>query len=138
MRHRTKFNRKREIQKAPDLEELARLAKRVKYGGNPTHKRNPGDFGLMHQAQPRDDKTLCDAVGINRLDDALRLLREGIGRGLVSVQTRGDFPQNVWAVAADGTPLEAQLENQVQGSYHGYPLTAADPLYSEVLTRWEQ
>ncbi len=139
MRQRTKFNRKRKIREAPDLEEMAGLAKRMKYGGNSEHKRNPGDFNLMPPAQPRHDKTFCDDVGINRRDDALRLLREGISRGLVSVQTRGDFPQNVWAVAPDGTPLEARLENQVQGSYHGYPLTERDgDIYWEVLTRWEQ
>jgi len=133
-----KFNRRREIQEAPDSAELARLAKRVTYGGNPVHKRNPGDFNLMPPAQPRDDKTHCDDVGITRRDEALRLLREGIIRGLVSVQTRGDFPQNVWAVAPDGTPLEAQLENRVRGSYHGYPLTEHDgDIYSEVLTRWQ-
>ena len=139
MPRRTKFNRKREIQDAPDFEELARLARRVTYDGSPAHKRDPGDFGLLPPAQPREDKTLCDDVGITRREDALRLLREGISRGLVSVQRRGDFPQNVWAVAPDGTPLEAQLGNRVLGSYHGYPLSERDrDIYSEVLTRWEQ
>lgn len=83
MPRRTKFNRKREIQEASDLEVMARLAKRVKYDGSPDHKRNPGDFNLTPPAQPQDDKTHCDDVGITRRNDALRLLREGVGRGLV-------------------------------------------------------
>ena len=42
---------------------------------------------------------------------ALRYLHDGIRKGLVSVQTRGDSPQNIWAVTDAGEPLEAQLEN---------------------------
>lgn len=35
--------------------------------------------------------------------------------------------------------MEAQLGNQVQGIYHGYPLTEHDgDIYGEVLTRWKQ
>jgi hypothetical protein len=32
--------------------------------------------------------------------------------------------------------MEAQLENQVQGSYHGYPLEPEDELWGDVLERW--
>ena len=51
---------------------------RVKYGGNPEHKRNPGDFGLTPPSQPRADKTLCDEVAVFKRTTALRLLRKGI------------------------------------------------------------
>ena len=132
-----RFNFKRRIRQDCDPDELARLADSVKYGGNPEHKRNPGDFQLNPPAQPRADKTLCDAVGIFDMATALGLLREGVRRGLISEQTRGDFPQNIWSVTEDGEPLEAQLENQAQGVYHGYPMTRNDDFSDEVLRRWK-
>ena len=138
MQHRIKFNWKRQIRGETDPEELALLAEQVKYGGNPEHKRNPGDFNLSPPAQLRAGKTLCDAVGITSRLEATRLLRKGVNRGLISVQTRGGFPQNIWAVAPDGTPLEAQLENPVQGTYHGYPMPSTDDFREEVSKRWQQ
>ncbi|OQA09809.1 MAG: hypothetical protein BWY66_00402 [bacterium ADurb.Bin374] len=108
----------------------------VSYGGNPEHKKNPGDFGLTPPSSPRPDKTLCDGVGIVSRRQALRLLREGIRRGLISNQMRGRFPQNIWAVTSDGAPLEAQLENPDMGIYHGYPLPEHDPFRERVLERW--
>jgi hypothetical protein len=108
----------------------------VVYTGSPYHKSNPGDFNLIPPVQPRPDASLCDQSGIFTRAEALELLREGVSRGLVSVQQRGEFPQNIWAVTPEGYPLEAQLENQVQGSYHGYPLEPEDELWSDVLRRW--
>jgi hypothetical protein len=55
---------------------------------------------------------------------------------LISEQKRGDFPQNIWAVTSDGIPLEAQLTNEVQGVYHGYPMPSSDDLRNEVIKRW--
>jgi hypothetical protein len=113
------------------------LLQRVRYGGNPEHKRNPGDFGLTPPSIPRPDKSLCDAVGIFRKPEAEQLLREGIRRGLVSMHERRGFPQNIWAVTKDGQPVEAQLENAERGVYHGYPMPLSDPFFHEVLSRWE-
>lgn len=138
MQRRIRFNRKRRIRGETNPGELALLAAQVKYGGNPEHKRNPGDFGLLPPAQPRAGKTLCDAAGITSRLEATRLLRQGVTKGLISVQTRGGFPQNIWAVAPDGTPLEAQLDNHVQGTYHGYPMPSTDvPLREEIMKRWK-
>lgn len=134
---RKRFNPKRRIQDACDPAQLVRLAEHVKYAGNPAHKRTPGDFNLTPPFQPRAHKTLCDGVGITSRAEAIRLLREGIGKGLISVQARGDFPQDIWAVTPEGVPLEAQLENQDQGVYHGYPLSSTDDFRGEVLKRWE-
>lgn len=108
------------------------------YGGNPEHKRNPGDFGLTPPASPRPGKTLCDAVEIFTREEALRLLREGVRRSLISEQTRGaePWPQNIWAVAGNGVPLEAMLQNPDRGEYHGYPMLDGDPLAEEVRERW--
>ena len=132
-----RFNFKRRIRQDCDPDELTRLASCVKFGGNPEHKRNPGDFQLNPPAQPRADKTLCDAVGIFDKSKALRLLREGVLQGLISEQTRGGFPQNIWSVTEDGEPLEAQLENQSQGIYHGYPMPMNDDFRHEVLKLWK-
>lgn len=118
-------------------EQLATLRKLVSYGGNAEHKKNPGDFGLSPPYGPRRGKTLCDGVRIFHRAVALKLLREGIRRGLVSEQKRGDFPQNIWAVTTDGVPLEAALDNQLAGSYHGYPIPKDDELGKKVVKKWE-
>lgn len=57
-------------------------------------------------------------------------------KGLVSVQVRNGWPQNVWAVASSGVPIEAMLDNEVTGSYHGYPMLEGDPLREEILRAW--
>ena len=106
------------------------------YGGNPEHKRRPGDFGLTPPGRPRPDKSLCDWVEIERRDDALRLLCSGVERGLISVQRRGEFPRSVWSVTGGGYPVEAQLENAATGVCHGYPMPETDPFRDVVLKRW--
>ncbi len=132
------FNPKRQMRADSDTSiDRDALAKCVRYGGNPEHKRNPGDFGLTPPATPRIDKTLCDGVAIFQRQDALKLLREGIRRGLISQQERNHFPQNIWAVSDNGTPLEAQLENEGTGAYHGYPMPADDAFSEVVLQRWK-
>lgn len=136
MKRRTAYNPKRQIGGHIDPQRIEWLLAQVSYGGNPEHKRNPGDFGLIPPAVPRPDKTLCDAVAAFSKSIALRYLHDGIRKGLVSVQTRGDFPQNIWAVTDTGEPLEAQLENSALGAYHGYPMPETDPFREEVLQRW--
>lgn len=107
---------------------------RLRYGGNPEHKRNPGDFGLSPPTMPRPGKTLCDQVKIFTRAEAIRLLHTGLHKKLFSLQERNGWPQNVWAVTDGGEPLEAQLEGD--GVYHGYPMPEADPFREEVLQRW--
>ncbi len=135
-----KFNPKRRFLRGSDLDRrrpvLLELAERVTYGGNPEHKRAAGDFGLTPPAAPRAAKSLCDDASITRRRDALELLRSGFRRGLVSDRFEGPWPYNVWAVTADGVPLEAQLESE--GVYHGYPMPDADPLAVEIRKRWRE
>jgi hypothetical protein len=136
MRKRKTFNPKRRMLEECNPHDLEDWVQRVRYGANPEHKKNPGDFGLQRPAEPRSDKTLCDEVGIFDRKLATGLLKEGIRRGLVAVQMRANFPQNVWAVTQNGQPLEAQLENPAQGIYHGYPMPQADPFRQQVIERW--
>lgn len=75
-------------------------------------------------------------MGIFNRSIALRYLHTGIRKGLISVQSRNNFPQNIWAVTDSGEPLEAQLENLELGAYHGYPMSETDPFREEVLHRW--
>lgn len=117
---------------------LSELADRVSYGGNPEHKKNPGDFGLTPPSDPRQAKSLCDVAHIFSRKEALDLLRQGITKGLVSDREEQGWPKNVWSVTNDGIPLEAQLENAQIGCYHGYPMPDSDPLASEVIFRWRQ
>jgi hypothetical protein len=130
-------NPKRKIWTGVSSAARAGLVAEVTYAGNPVHKRNPGDFGLTPPAQPRPDKTLCDEVELFGRADALRLLRRGICRGLVSVRLVGRFPQNIWSMTDSGTPVEAQLENRETGAYHGYPLMEEDPFAEVVRQAWD-
>jgi hypothetical protein len=118
--------------------ECESLAESVGYGGNPEHKSNPGNFGLTPPAAPRPDKTLCDSAGIVDRSEALRLLQAGARGGLVSKQVKNDYPQNIWSVTQDGLPLEAQLENSGQGTYHGYPMPEGDPMRELILEAWRE
>lgn len=132
------YNPKRRIKLiAPlDIERLGRLANAVSYGGNPEHKKDPGDFGLTPPSGPRQGKSLCDDANIFQREIALELLRRGLQAGLISEHHNGEWPKNIWAVSDEGKPLEAQLENPESGSYHGYPMPEDDPLADEVLKRW--
>ena len=133
-RARKSYNPKRAlVAEKPGAAELAALAEKVRYTGNPEHKRNPGDFGLTPPSAPRADKTLCDKAGIRSKADALSALRRGVLEGLISSQRRGAFPQNIWTVADDGAVFEAQLDNQEAGTYHGYPMPEADPFREVIL-----
>jgi hypothetical protein len=135
---RNRFNPKRKLKERLSAKERLALVETVKYGGNPEHKRNPGNFGLTPPADPRPHKTLCDDCGIFDQKIAESLLSEGAKKGMVSVQMKGELPQNIWAVTSDEYPVEAQLENRVQGTYHGYPMPETDPMRDEILTRWFQ
>lgn len=135
-RHRRRsFNHKRRIASDPIQADLDRLARSVIYSGNAAHKRNPGDFGLAPPLGPRPGKTLCDDAGLFSRAVAQELLREGIRIGLVSDQVGGGYPQNVWAVSAEGIPLEAQYGND--GSYHGYPMPIEDAFREKVIKKWK-
>lgn len=118
---------------------LVELSRKARYSGNPGHKRNPGDFGLVPPSAPRSSKSLCDAAGIFNRVDATRLLREGIRRGTVSVQEEeGGWPRVVWAVTEDGLILEARSDRSPLGSYHGYPLAPGNPMEKDVTHRWKE
>jgi hypothetical protein len=84
------FNPKRQIVGSEDwsTERRATLGREVAYGGNPEHKRRPGNYDLTPPSNPRPGKTLCDAGRDFLHAEALGLLREGFNRGLVSVQER--------------------------------------------------
>ncbi|MBI2685629.1 MAG: hypothetical protein HYX27_04880 [Acidobacteria bacterium] len=139
MRKRKSFKPKRSVCCASLAQERLELLRasnlEPRYGSNPEHKRNPGDFGLDPPAAPRLGKSLCDSIGIFTRTEALALLRRrGFSQGLFSEQIRDGWPQNIWAVTAAGQPMEAHLEGT--GVYHGYPMPEDDPFREEVLARW--
>lgn len=133
------FNRKRIIKKLTEseLQACSKLAERVGYGGNPEHKKNPGDFGLTPPSGPRPGKSLCDAVSIFSRKIALEYLKSGLTKGFISERSNGVWPQNIWAVTDHGIALEAQLENAETGVYHGYPMPESDPLAAEIIRLWK-
>jgi hypothetical protein len=134
----SQFNPNRKIKNPAegDLQYYSELAEKVQYGGNPEHKRNPGDFGLTPPSGPRPGKSLCDTAGVFSIQDALRYLKSGLRQGLISELSNGRWPQIIWSVTDDGYPLEARLENPVTGTYHGYPMPQSDPLAAEIVRRW--
>jgi hypothetical protein len=73
-------------------ERLKQLGERLLYGGNPEHKRNPGDFGLTPPSGARIGKMLCDDVGIFNRQVALELLRSGVAAGLISERCVNGWP----------------------------------------------
>lgn len=139
MEPRRGYNPKRRVAAAGTLptEERARLAQAARYAGNPEHKRLSGDFDLTPPTNPRPGKTLCDEAGVVAKASAWALLRSGMEKGMISLQRRNGWPRNVWSVA-EGTVFEAQLENEVQGSYHGYPLPLDDDFRATILREWKE
>lgn len=139
-RRAAQFNPKRKLMEPAQaharVEELAALADRARYGGNPEHEKNPGDFGLTPPSDPRQGKSLCDVAGIFKRGEAEGLLRVGLRSGLVSDRMVEEWPRNVWSVTDNGFAMEAQLENPELGTYHGYPMPENDPLSAEVIRRW--
>lgn len=138
-RRYNQFNLKRRIRKREecDLQHCSDLAEQVRYGGNPEHKKNPGDFGLTPPSRPKAGKSLCDAVGIFSRKEALEYCKLGMRKGLISDRSVGKWPQNIWSVTKEGYPLEAQLENTETGTYHGYPMPESDPLAAEIVRLWD-
>lgn len=137
-RRNNSFNTNRRFRDPAEIDAAVcvTLASKVRYGGNPEHKRNPGDFGLVPPSGPRPGKSLCDCANIFSRKDALEYLKQGLTKGLISDRFKGQWPQNIWSVTREGIPLEVQLENPEIGSYHGYPMPSSDPLAEEVLRRW--
>ncbi|WP_374276668.1 hypothetical protein [Azonexus sp.] len=139
-RRYAQFNPKRKLLSPAEAEvrmaEFQALGCRARYGGNPEHKKNPGDFGLVPPSDPRQGKSLCDVARIFKRDEADELLRAGLRKGLVSDRMVGEWPKNIWAVTDHGFAMEAQLENPCLGIYHGYPMPETDPLALEVIHRW--
>ena len=133
-------NLKRSIRSVPLTTEekywLDSISTKVGYGGNPMHKRNPGDFKLNPPSDGRQHKTLCDRAKVFTRAEATRLLKQGAAYGLVSDAMKGDWPKNIWAVAQNGEPVEAILENETQGIYHGYSMGDSDPMAASVRQRW--
>jgi hypothetical protein len=138
MKRRTGYNPKRRLAPVDYMTEEQRLAlaERVRYGGNPEHKRSPGDYGLTPPASPRPGKTLCDAEREILIQEAQTLLASGFRKGTFDVRSTGSWPQNVWAISGAGEVFEAQLENSEQGIYHGYPLPEDDDFRRVVVEEW--
>ncbi len=88
------YNTKRQLADLRQLppERLQQLAERLLYGGNPEHKRNPGDVGLTPPSGARIGKMLCDDVGSFHRQEALELLRSGVAAGLISERCVNGWP----------------------------------------------
>lgn len=137
-----KFNPKYHVLTPPEYrsrkEELEKMANTVVYTGNPKHKKNPGDFGLVPPADPRPNASLCDNARIFSKTEAQKLLREAFRFGLVDSRSNpGEWPKIVWMVIHGKMVLQGMYEND-PGHYHGFPLLPGDdPICKEVMRAWE-
>ena len=78
------------------------------YVSGPHHKRFPADYKF--QVNPRPNKSLCDSGRIVKRDEAKRLFREGVKRGMIGRLGGDGFPKYVWAVDDfEGRVYEAKL-----------------------------
>jgi hypothetical protein len=139
-RRDAKYNPKRQIMSLEkcDFSVIAELLDQIRYGGNPEHKFNPGDFDLTPPSYPRKGKSLCDTAEIFSRKEALILLKKGLKAGLISERFEGKWPKNIWSITDKNLPLEAQLENSTNGTYHGYPLQEEDPFGEIVKSEWSR
>lgn len=118
--------------------DLKALTRRLTYGGSSYHKLRSNDYGLSPPFSPRPHKSPCDDRRAVRKTEAIRLLKEGIRRGMVSALAAGGVPKYVWAVAEDGLIFEAKTAppNTV---YHGYRLLEDDADMRELVQReWKK
>lgn len=135
---RRKYNLKRKLHQGLDQSRAKSLAESVVYRGSPLHKRVPGDFGLTPPSAPRPGKSLCDGVAIFQAQVALKLLKTGAARGLVSHDADQGFPRYIWVVTEHEVVLEARCDDAVRGTCHGYPLEKHDPITELVVKRWRE
>jgi hypothetical protein len=124
-------DQKQNQQRGSDRAEQAGQVHRKSGAQEESRRFRPDSSGIS-----RPDKTLCDGAQVFKRKLALKLLRKGVLKGLISDQERNEFPQQIWAVSDGGVPLEAQLENERLGTYHGYPLQPLHPLSKEIVSRW--
>lgn len=120
-------------------DELDDFVKKIKYEGNPRHKKAKGDFILQAGVKPSPKKTLCDISGIFKSSQALSLIRKGIKQGLLSPPDLRKYemrwPKCIWAMK-DGLVLEARHTGN--GIYHGYPEVDSNALAEIIKQKWTQ
>jgi hypothetical protein len=142
---RRSFNSKRKLLSKEKWQQqsdsLGYFADNVSYKGKSEHKKLPGDFGLSPPANPRSNKSLCDADFIASSvvfskNTALQLLKQGMLLGLIDERVHRGWPRHVWAVI-NGIVLEAKQSENCTGAYHGYPVPENDPLYGKILEAWK-
>lgn len=117
--------------------EKANLKRAVRYVGSGHHKRHPAGYALP-RANPRPTKSLCDLERVIRLDEARKLLEDGIDCGLFSEPGEGGFPKFIWSVSQSGEVFEAKTDRNGTGEYHGYPVEDEDAMHQYVKSVWVQ
>ena len=111
-----------------DDDEIERLRDGAFYDTSCYHEHNTTGW--------RPDKSKCPPHVDGQIAEGL--LMEGIRRSMFSAKSRQGWPQNVWAVDEDGVLYEAQLTNQGQGQYHGYPIIVGNKFFEFLETQWEE
>lgn len=130
---------KRRIAKADHFteEQLKNFAGTGRYRGSAHHKRRPADYGFEPPVNPRPSKSLCDDKRVIRLEEATQLFKDGIARGMVSMEQQKGLPKYVWAQDEQCDAYEAKLGDDGR-SYHGYRLGEDDRMREWVIDEWKR
>ena len=97
----------------------------------------PSDFGLTPPTSPRAGKTLCDKSRDFSRAEALQLLNDGFVRGMVSVSSTRRLAAGCLGII-DNATYEAQLENQAEGVFDGFPISVDEDFRRLVLLEWNR
>jgi hypothetical protein len=118
--------------------EIDALKQRITYKGSAHHKLRPGDYNLHPPTNPRGSKSPCDDLRTVLLEEATRLLIQGIQLQLLSKFEPGGNPKYVWSVDDQGEPYEAKESKSDPQNYHGYRLSDDDYMRELVLAEWKR
>lgn len=118
-------------------DERRQLAGAVRYVGSASHKLHPAAYGFP-RSEPRPQKSLCDMVRPILLPEAVKLVADGIERGMFSEPQSDGFPKFIWSVSEQGEVFEAKTDRHGTGEYHGYPLEDEDSMRDHVLSVWNE
>lgn len=140
MKKYTGNNPKRRIARAGHFTEdqLTDFAGTGRYRGSAHHKSRPADYRFDPPTSPRPSKSLCDDKRVIRLEEATRLFKDGIARGMVSIMEQQDgLPKYVWTQDEQGDVYEAKIGYDGR-SYHGYRLGEDDRMREWVIDEWKR
>ncbi|WP_251922134.1 hypothetical protein [Salinibacter ruber] len=109
----------------PPDKDYQEIASDVDYVCHPAHKTYPlpgqGGWG---GSRPKASRTsFCPTEFKGEEDQLAEWVAEAIRKKAVSRNFSGDYPDEIWYKADDGTVYKGRISNPGQGEYHGFPIS---------------